>query len=500
MMRDSWAAWQTATIGAAPASTTEAGITEQVRQMVLDAQARRVPRDTITQTVGHWWYTRASSVCAFEGIQAILQGIEQADRSPMTPQEQSVSFPFLHERGARRGLPVKGRIENTAALIDAYGVKLRYNLMAHDLEIEIPGCEPARERSGNVMLYQVRALAERHGLSKDTVCEHINLLAREYHPVRDWITSAPWDGADRITPLIDTVKTSDPLANVLIRSWLRQCAAAVSGQRFRAAGVLTFSGPQGCGKTSWVKRLEPQGSDWIGIGLGLDPHNRDSVQQLTGHWIAELGELDGTFRRADIAALKAFVDRPSDTYRSAYSRREETIPRRTVLFASVNRRDCLIDDTGNRRWWCVDVTACNWRHDLDTQQLWAQVYDEVARGVPYQLDETLHAELNASNARFEAIDPLEIEIFEAWQPGPADTDTSLGWQTIRDIVSALPGREDKAVSKREANAAARILRAAGVTERGRSGRYPARFAVSRVANVTSNGNRSWRDQHDHGSG
>jgi putative DNA primase/helicase len=40
----------------------------------------------------------------------------------------------------------------------------------------------------------------------------------------------------------------------------------------------------------------------------------------------------------------------------------------------VNREDFLVDDTGNSRWWTLPLTAINYDHDIDMQQLWAQVY------------------------------------------------------------------------------------------------------------------------------
>jgi putative DNA primase/helicase len=40
-------------------------------------------------------------------------------------------------------------------------------------------------------------------------------------------------------------------------------------------------------------------------GMMLRPDDRDSVKQVVSHWLVELGELDATFRKSDIAQLKA---------------------------------------------------------------------------------------------------------------------------------------------------------------------------------------------------
>jgi putative DNA primase/helicase len=45
-----------------------------------------------------------------------------------------------------------------------------------------------------------------------------------------------------------------------------------------------------------------------------------------------------------------------------------------VFCATVNRKDFLVDDTGNTRWWTLPVIKINYQHGIDMQQLWAQVY------------------------------------------------------------------------------------------------------------------------------
>jgi putative DNA primase/helicase len=46
-----------------------------------------------------------------------------------------------------------------------------------------------------------------------------------------------------------------------------------------------------------------------------------------------------------------------------------------VFAASVNDRNFLIDDTGNTRWWVVECLDVDYRHGLDIQQIWAEVYE-----------------------------------------------------------------------------------------------------------------------------
>lgn len=361
-------------------------------------------------------------------------------------------------------------VENTAALLDAYGIRCRWNLMRHSLEIDVPGFTAAQERSQNANLSRLLELADRRGLRKENVLDHVAILTTDYHPVADWIASKPWDGIDRKAALMDTIGLaagSDAmLAYTLIDRWLVSCCRAVlppvaGARKFTPQGVLTFQGPQGIGKTEWLKHLAPPDCDWIATGRVIDPHNRDSVQQATSFWIVELGELDATYKKADIAALKAFVTLDTDTYRSPYARREENTPRRSVMAASVNPRYFLVDDTGNRRWWTLACESLCWDHGIDMQQLWAQVMVAASSAdARWWLTPDESAALTLANAGHEIGDPLVDDLWAAWEPVAVQaTSTRI---TLADIWAAMPGRSGKGRTKSESTALANALRAAGV--------------------------------------
>jgi len=385
----------------------------------------------------------------------------------------SIEWPVLARSRAGNqmpGVPSRDHIENTAAMLDAYGISVRWNTMRHTLELAIPGFAPSVERAENAGLARVVELGQRNGLSGVNVIDHLQTLAVEYHPVADWIASRSWDGQDRVDALLATVMVPDgadvALAAVLLRRWLVSCARAVmpqpsTGRRFTPQGVLVFQGPQGIGKTEWLKALAPPAADWILTGRTVDPHNRDSVQQVTGYWIVELGELDATYRKADISALKAFVTQEVDVYRAAYARREERIPRRTILGASVNPRYFLVDDTGNRRWWTVPVGALEWRHGIDVQQLWAQVAADAEDGAAWWLDADEQARLAATNADHEAPDPVVDDLWTTWEIVPVSSIERSPRVTLADVWSAMPGRENRPRTRYESATLANALRLAG---------------------------------------
>jgi putative DNA primase/helicase len=185
--------------------------------------------------------------------------------------------------------------------------------------------------------------------------------------------------------------------------------------------VLVLFGKQNIGKTTWVKSLDPANCNAVREGALLDPSNKDSIIGLACHWIIELGELDGTLRKSDIASLKAHITNQVDIVRVPYARKSSRLARRTVYVATVNENRFLSDDTGNRRWWVVEVDSIEMSHGLDMQQVWAETYCYWMCAEPTSLSNEQLKLLNDSNADYEQIDPFEELVLSKF-------DWSDGWQ------------------------------------------------------------------------
>ena len=113
--------------------------------------------------------------------------------------------------------------------------------------------------------------------------------------------------------------------------WMVSCVAAVfNPDGISAHGVLVLQGDQYLGKTKWMKSLAPKELGVIKDGITLNPSDKDSVMQCVRNWIVELGELDATFRKSDIASLKSFITSDRDVLRRPYARLESEFARRPV--------------------------------------------------------------------------------------------------------------------------------------------------------------------------
>ena len=259
------------------------------------------------------------------------------------------------------------------------GVQCRYNMMTHREEIicskwahnEVVGL--AEENN----IYQVEETVKKYKFPYKSVKKYIKLGATPYHPAFDWINSKEWDKQNRFDELFNTLNVQNEnkeLAKVYLWKWsLAGCRAILTQHGFVSENVLIFKGEQAAGKTQWLSRLAPLG--FVKTGLQLNPANKDSVLEATSVWIAELGEFDGTTSKSATAILKAFLSKRVDNIRKPYGIAEELIPRKTLFCGSVNTESFLVDDTGNRRYWVLEVEDINHRHEIDMQQYWAQVME-----------------------------------------------------------------------------------------------------------------------------
>lgn len=359
-------------------------------------------------------YTKAAAMPLAEfreKFELVPEAEEQAQTLPVTiggvQLMQPTDFPDLSTK--QRPL---NTINNLAALMQWFGISARYNLVRKDTEMLIPGLWGTSDNAQNVRLAHLNSLAARCGLPRANLPEYVAAIAdmEAYNPVVDWIDSEPWDGVTRISELAETLECKDPKSNEqcekLLRRWLISCAAALLHQGFWCKGVLTLQGAQDLGKTSWFRRLVPTELGAFREGVSLDPNNKDSVTTAVSHWIVELGELESTLRR-EIESLKAFITQTVDRLRRPFDRLDSEYPRRTVFCASVNSERFLKDETGNDRFWVIEVVKVNHRHDVDMQQLWAEVMVLYRSGEQWHLDAGEKALLTEANKEFRQVSPFE---------------------------------------------------------------------------------------------
>lgn len=226
---------------------------------------------------------------------------------------------------------------------------------------------------------------------------------RKYNPLIDWLESVPWDGVDRLDRFYSTVISDTPNKVLLMRKWAISAIAAVYHPEFHNEGTLVLQGGQAAGKSSWLKSLAPGGFSQTGLTLNPE-HKDDVIRATTDVWISELGELDGTFRKADVARLKAFLTEEFDRYRSPYGKVDSKVKRRVIFMASVNSKECLVDEE-NRRFWTIHTEEV--RPMTEPQQFWAQIRTIYETGERWWLDKVEREELHLLQQEFMVLCPVK---------------------------------------------------------------------------------------------
>jgi len=375
------------------------------------------------------------------------------------------SFPNVNQDGN----PLCTR-ENLEVLLGRLGVVVRYNVISKATEVVIPEAFYSRDNKDNASLGHILSECEKARMPTKFVSQFLLMIAdaNAHNPVATWVESVPWDGVSRLGQFYNTVdcggQMDQGLKELLMRKWLVQAiGAAFAPHGIAAQGILTFTGPQNIGKTTWFNRLAPEGLSVIHTGHTLDVRSKDSQLIALKFWIVELGEVDATFRKSDMAALKSYVTQAVDLIRRPYAMTESTYGRRTVFGASVNDALFLSDPTGNRRFWTIPAVAFVADESLDMQQLWAEVLTLLRGGERWYLSACESTLLSEHNEDFTVVDPIDERVATAF--AWSRLEECCEWATASDVLIRV-GIKDP--TKAQTHAASKALRRLNNNQRRRS--------------------------------
>ena len=232
--------------------------------------------------------------------------------------------------------------------------------------------------------------------SKKLIEEAIDIVAtrRKYHPVRDYLNSLKWDGNERIRYALHKflgADTSDYTCEAL-KLFMIGAISRVFTPGIKFDNTLVLVGAQGAGKSSFFRLLSVN-DDWFSDDL-RDLESNSVFEKLQGHWIIELSEMLATNNAKSTEAIKSFLSRQKESYRTPYAQHSEDRPRQCVFAGTTNKVSFLPNDrSGNRRFLPV---ACNEKEAevfiLDDEkssreyisQMWAEAMDLYKKG-KYQL-------------------------------------------------------------------------------------------------------------------
>lgn len=233
-------------------------------------------------------------------------------------------------------------------------------------------------------------LEHTYGLTKrEAIADAVSTVSlhNAYHPVREYLDGLTWDGTERIDTLLVHFTGADdtPYVRAVSRKWLIAAVSRIREPGCKFDEMLVLVGEQGMGKSTLFARLARR-PEWFSDSIMKIEGSKDTMEQLSGKWIIEMGEMTG-MKKAEVEAVKAFLSKAEDAYRPAFARYVDNFPRQCVFGGTSNRDDFLQDPTGGRRWWPVVVQ--------DMSRMWKELTPEVVDQIwaeadaAYCLGETL---------------------------------------------------------------------------------------------------------------
>ena len=203
-----------------------------------------------------------------------------------------------------------------------------------------------------------------------------------FNPIQEFLDHLPqWDGQNHVARLFSRLPGISTEQQNFLCIWLRSAVAhwlqmdTLHGNEV----VPVLIGSQGCGKTTFLRRLLPQKlREYYLDHLNLS-NKFDKEMALTNNLLVNLDELEA-IRRSQQVVLKQTLSKNKVNGRPIFGCAQEDRQRFASFVATTNNPHPLTDATGSRRYICLTIhkgQLIDNMGDIDYEQLYAQVLHEL---------------------------------------------------------------------------------------------------------------------------
>ena len=313
---------------------------------------------------------------------------------------------------------------------------------ASDKEADLEYRPLTKEALNSIVIRAKREEVLEKGSPKTEITEYVQSEeVPEYNPVKVFLDGLPvWDGQNHVAKVFGRIPgiTSEQLNYLAI--WFRSAVAHWLQMDMLHGNecVPTFIGAQGCGKTTFVRRLLPQNlREYYLDHLNLS-NKFDKDMALTNNLFVNLDELEA-IRPSQQSSLKQTLSVSKVNGRPIFGKTQEDRPRFASFVATTNNRHPLKDATGSRRYICILIPSgmmIDNTGDIDYGQLYAQVVYEIReQGAPYWFGIEEVARIQQLNQDFmEKKDLGEMFVACFRQPNEGEAVKTLNCDQIISII------------------------------------------------------------------
>ena len=299
---------------------------------------------------------------------------------------------FLNERYAFRHNVLSGKTEFANKLED--GTLADYRVLT-------------QKALNSILIQAKREDVFEEGGSKSDIEEYINSEEVEsYDPIQHYLNSLPaWDGQNHVAKLFSRLPGMSSEQLNFLTIWMRSTVAHWLQMDVEHGNecVPTLIGAQGCGKTTFLRRLLPLHLRQYYLDHLNLSNKFDKEMALSNNLLVNLDELDA-IRPSQHAQLKQTLSKSKVNGRPIYGASQEDRPRYASFVATTNNPHPLTDPTGSRRYICMTIPEGQYidnTGDIDYEQLYAQVLHELREDkAPYWFNNNEVARIQQLNQEY----------------------------------------------------------------------------------------------------
>ena len=231
-------------------------------------------------------------------------------------------------------------------------------------------------------------------------------LVPKFDPIADYLNSLPkWDGHNYVADLFGRIPGITSEQAAFLAKWLRSAVAHwLQMDTLHANEVVpTFIGAQGCGKTTFLRRLLPEHLRQYYLDHLNLSNKFDKEMALTNNLLVNLDELEA-IRPSQQASLKQTLSKNKVNGRPIFGCVQEDRARYASFVSTTNNPHPLTDATGSRRYICMQIPDGKFIDndgDINYEQLYAQVLYELRElSAPYWFDNDEVARIQDLNQNY----------------------------------------------------------------------------------------------------
>ena len=315
----------------------------------------------------------------------------------------------------------------------------RYNVLT-----DMPECKPKNENTYRMIDKRMMNTLSFEAMMDGVDCKDVDVkrfLFSEriptHHPLKDYMANLPeWDGTDRVTMLAARVSGKAMWINGFHR-WMLGMVAQWMGYTSRCANALApilISTEQGMCKSTFCSMLLPE---------ELRPYYTDKFaitstsgceQKISTFGLINMDEFN-QYNERMMTMLKNLMQMKKVNYRKCFKAYYSDLPRIASFIGTSNEKSLLTDETGSRRFLCIEVEKPIDCSPIDYPQLYAQLKFELESGKRYWLTKEEELEIQEHNQDFYKQSTEEEVFFKVFRlPNEGEPFVKMTASSIFDML------------------------------------------------------------------